>query len=264
MKAEAPDEKALRSACQNALVIGVVVLSNLENERRQRAVLAITEAWEAWHSEQSHRLRSVEESMAWIQEQQAGAFVAVCIGTFKPLFDLDALRQVGLRVDFPASLEKALMQDQPRAFEDDEIVACMGRLALHLVMVRLRRNMYLLRGWPLMASSMIPSRLAETPLISLAALKADWENFQQLSKSPVASAKKLCSRSFFHLVCNQQLIGMFEQSGWIVTTKIEDTLKERSKRVLQTQLNEDGSRASPRNETCGRIASCEWQTLTIS
>lgn len=72
---ETPEEKAMRSACQNNLALAAVVLNTPSSCAALRAMLEVVEPFETWHNDQNSRLRSVEESLNWTSEQTSGAAI---------------------------------------------------------------------------------------------------------------------------------------------------------------------------------------------
>eukprot|EP00969_Alexandrium_andersonii_P050574 2222379-Alexandrium_andersonii.AAC.1 len=68
-------EKALRSACQNALVISTIMLQEEFHLLLTRVVVCCSEPVDAWHSQQNKELRSAEGSLRWLTGQLDGGLM---------------------------------------------------------------------------------------------------------------------------------------------------------------------------------------------
>lgn len=79
---ETEDEAALRKACANQLVIGLMDLLNEDTKRKDCVVCFASQPWDAWFGDSNKRLRNVSEGLAWSQEQLRGAFLGACTTTF--------------------------------------------------------------------------------------------------------------------------------------------------------------------------------------
>lgn len=67
-----PEEAVLRSACQHALVVAVLQLSNEDNRTRSRIIQLVCRPWARWHSTQNSELRDVASSGPWLARQIEG------------------------------------------------------------------------------------------------------------------------------------------------------------------------------------------------
>ena len=54
------EDRSLKSACQNGMVLSVVLLSDEVNYRLVRSILAVSSVVKSWHAEQVAELRSCE------------------------------------------------------------------------------------------------------------------------------------------------------------------------------------------------------------
>lgn len=204
--------------------------------------------WGEWHSEQNRRLRSVGESVAWVQEQIGGGVDHACCSTVDCLQGSDSLRWVGLRCDFPASATAELSQDHGGPVEDDEIASSLGSLALHLVFMRLKRNMNMLTGWPSRSTAMLPGQPQGCGQLDPALLKTDYDTFVSMKTLRQAKANKLCERSKLHLLPVQRVVMAFEQSGWELDEAVTQCILSRSRRLLGAQIVEDGFKRQSRKQ----------------
>lgn len=81
-----------------------------------------------------------------------------------------------------------------------------------------------------------------------ALLKTDYDTFVSMKKLRQATAKKLCERSIFHLLPVQQVVMAFEQSGWELDEAVTQLILSRSRRLLGTQIVEDGFKRQSRKQ----------------
>lgn len=73
-------EKVLRAACQNTLVMAVLILGDAMNRFRVRAMVALTKPFLRHFEQQSHELRSAVVAMEWQGRQVQGEVFCVISG----------------------------------------------------------------------------------------------------------------------------------------------------------------------------------------
>ncbi len=186
-------ERALRSSCQNALVIATLMLEEPWNHILLKIICSAAEPAHEWFKDQSHRLRDTDSSRKWLVEQLDGGFSKHVGSILGRMTRLEALSTVGLTV---AGLDTCSNDD---VLVEDEIADVFGEVAATLAGCRVTRCLWLLRGWPVrMAGLMGPPRLQE---ITLDAFRDDLLSFRALEVKRAdadVSLNRFYKRSVFH------------------------------------------------------------------
>lgn len=196
-KREGPEATALRAACQDALVCAVMMLQDPMSQRLQRIIFTSCGPWEAWHAHQNATLRSAEESRKWMFQQVVeGKYLQVCQQTLAMLSDAVRMQFCGVVVGKPA--ESDLHPLHPFVAEQDDLCEVMGDMVLNLISSRLRRSMWMLRGWPNNTIRFLgDERLSRAGVCQL---KTDYECFEKLSNEHYPQAQKILKRSCFNTI----------------------------------------------------------------
>lgn len=146
LRRDTPDEKMLRSACANALVVSVVMLGDPDNQARQRIITATCHELDMWHMAQNRLLRTTVVSGDWLQNQMAGEYIDVLKRTVEAFREPAKHAQVGLMTTQRDILEAGLGPSHASVARDNELVSTWGALVLELIGARLRRNVEWLGG----------------------------------------------------------------------------------------------------------------------
>jgi hypothetical protein len=147
MKELGPENLRLRLACANMLVTSCMVHWNPDNQARARIMEQLLAPLESWQSDANTRLRCVNESIPWLQEQVTSEALRVCQQTCSCLCSRQTLRHVGLTSGVSSGPWPTELADL-RVARDEELSGAMGRLALALCFNFLSRELWRLRGWP--------------------------------------------------------------------------------------------------------------------
>jgi hypothetical protein len=145
-KRDTPEEKQLRKASANQMVVGLMDMMAPDACVRDKLVVIATEVWlKDWLGPSSARLRGVTESLPWIREQLDGAYLKTCLRTFRCLssepklhfceFVLPTVDQMG-----------NLISEEVEDIEDlhaQKLAHC----TLGVNYCRLKRAMWMLNGW---------------------------------------------------------------------------------------------------------------------
>lgn len=83
--------KRLRSSAKNTLHCSLLVLSDPDNQRRLRIIMALCAPTRLWHGSQSCTLRSPAAARQWYAEQAAGECLKHIVDTLALLSDPSAL-----------------------------------------------------------------------------------------------------------------------------------------------------------------------------
>ena len=82
--------------------------------------------------------------------------------------------------------------------------------------------------------------LQEVQPETIAALRADYDNFQEFTSLPSRQHTHLAKRSCFNTVPVQQLVQIMEASQWQQTQRVQEWADTVHAAVLTTQVIEDG------------------------
>lgn len=139
------DEKALRSCCQNSLVIAISMLGERTNNLLVRSILAVSAPVEAWHQVQNSTLRSAGESVPWMVGQLKGGFDGHIVKILQVLTTPSLLEFCRLSLRPPAGRNVA---DENLILVENDFAENLGACALSLASNRLQRHIWFWRGWP--------------------------------------------------------------------------------------------------------------------
>lgn len=203
-------DRALRSQCQNSLVMAVILRGDSMNNWLCRIVVTIAEPVELWHGNQSKVLRDCNSSVKWLGEQHSGHFAAhVCqiakrLGESTHLefcrFDIPAL---GINMDF----------DEGTIALQDDLADTYGQMSIILIKHRwCKTGLWLLHQWPHEAASGLPFEGAATIQHSMGKfmkkLRGDYSIFTWLllCTNKTACINDLIARSVFKQQAVLQLV----------------------------------------------------------
>ena len=229
------DVKLLRSCCQNAVVICVMLLG-VPFYRRVMAVLThVPTPLDAWHGHANSACRDVSATSEWLLEQLAGGFMQHLFRIIATLSDPTVLKDCGFFL-----FEGAGPEDQDAyTMVDEELAGLMGCLVLQLLAARQRRVMYFLGGWPgKLFKVLLGPAMARATLAEFKRDHAVWKHLRSLSPLPAGLSLAL-DRSVFKLTAVKQLVAACEESGWEPSGDMEELLRERTQAIIGTQLVED-------------------------
>lgn len=130
-----------------------------------------------------------------------------------------------------------------RKAEDDALASKMLAHALHMAFFRHTRSLWLLRGWPSMSVLMLHED-ASVRASAVQQLRDDLGSFRQLQVEVDAGASPafLLARHIFHLKPVQQLVQALEAREWVLDSSILLWLSRFHRRLIGSQIAEDGLR----------------------
>lgn len=198
-------EKALRSACQNALVISCLILEDPTNMQLTKLIVFLSAPVDLWHKQQSRALRSTAGSETWMWQQSSGGFYSHVTGILAQLQDPDVLQRVGLCVPGTSEVDEAQVNSELW------LAHLFGAFAMRLASRRIIRCLWFLVGWPMRFVGLLgPEPLRRSTMLQF---KADLDAYKALSsiENPPASVRKYLKRSVFLEATVQQFqeVGRF-------------------------------------------------------
>lgn len=201
------EDKALRSVCQNAVAVSVVMLSDEHHRRTCVAISGLMKPLLTWHIEQIKVLRSSPGKEEYYTNVVVnGAFFDHINETIRQLTDTDFLNSAGLLSDFAAM---ASLSQEDVGLEDDMATTC-GEFAFVLVGARCKRALLLQGVWPQKMLGILgtPGQAAQV----IADFQRDLQVWRDFEQSPNKDSKLLLlqRRSCFQKTSVSQLIQAME------------------------------------------------------
>ena len=233
----ADEERALRSSCQNSMVLGAMFLSDPDNYRKLQCTSLVSAVWEEWFSVQSETLRTAEASKIWLLDQLTGGFMSVVSKSLAQLSSAAALRKAGFQ--YCRGLA-ALAADPVVLAHEDSFASFLVRHTLVLQALRLRRHAWMLLGPSARSVLCLQGHTARGAYMD--SLRRDWTIYQDCVANPDGHTglAELASRSPFALTTNVQIYKIFEEAAWSWTSSVESYISRMHCRIISTHLCEDG------------------------
>ena len=224
------DAKVLRSCCQNALVISLMVLS-VDANRRLIAVLVHTAyPVNKWMNHAIRQLKGVETTHEWIKEQFVVGFINHLNEIMQVLKDGKILMDCGFFQFKHSSVEDTtglLMMDE-------ELAALQGSMVVMLMAKRLTRTLYFFGSWPGKTFQFMIGDAAARAAIK--EFRNDFDTFnhlQAMDRKP-KGLQKILDRSVMNLVVNKQWAVALVESDWEPTPGIIHLAEERSRAAFSS------------------------------
>lgn len=132
---------------------------------------------------------------------------------------------------------------------DSELADVMGTLCISYLSARVTRSLSWLRGWPHRALRILEPDHRES---TVKALMQDYEHFlvaERFAEQGDEDATKLAHRSIFKLAPVRQLVLALRASDLKVSAPLLKFLDKKSRRIVASQLCEDGFNKSKNSAT---------------
>ena len=230
-------DRLLRNAAQNSVVITIMLLEETKNKRLVQMVTTLAKPIKLWHSTQNVELRDADRTRAWFQSQVQGGVVDHLVQIMNLLGSPVALSQAG----FPATLSGIDLEGE-LAFED-KMATLFGTIALELISCRSVRTLWLSAGWPagclgFCGTESLAKETAER-------LRLDPVAFDKLKGAAVkpATMQAKGKRCYFQLASVQQVLQGFGETGWTSAPfqEMKDIINKRHAGCLATQAVEEAN-----------------------
>ena len=228
------DGKALKSCCQNAVVVGLMLLDDPANRRLLSIMTLPCMPLDSLHSDQNKKCRSVDDNRSYAAEVVNGGLMKVCKEIIQVLGDPSAMDEC----DFIMGDNALGMLHAQEICAEDEWAAMLADICMQLVAHRIRRKMYCF-GWPHLAIG-LSNGDAIRGLKLLAKLKSDYNAWQWLKgKAGHPDVDALLRRSQFNNVAVQQLAQICIQEKWEFTRVLLQWILEHFAGCFGSQVVED-------------------------
>jgi hypothetical protein len=193
-------DKALRSACQNSLVISCMMLAEGFNYKLSVVITSCSAPVAAWHSFQNRQLRSTDGSRKWLVEELEGRYRHHVEDILATMCSPSLLQELDL------DIEDSSLISNDDLLEGQDVADILGGYSLALAARRWCRSLWFLRGWPCrMAGVMSDTGLKNEVLQDF---KADLAAYRAMEAMPHKSVaiKSLLRRTCFNDVSVKQFV----------------------------------------------------------
>ena len=231
------ESKALRSCCQNAAVVAVMILGDYSNRRLMACMVWSAESLDRFHGKQNAGCRSVQENMKHTLDMVQGGFTDSLVAVWKQLLNRDALLDTNL-LPRDGYCMKYTFDGDLVIQEEDEWAALFGSFCHSHVANRSIRELYRF-GYPHTFVLMVKG--AKLPLDYIKQLREDYGIFQALQAQPhkTSAEEQVLSRSQFQCTAVLQVVAALEEFRWVIDDEVNALLTERFSCFVGSQLSED-------------------------
>lgn len=249
MKDATAELKLLRAECQNAMVLAAMTFSNRSNRSLLRVISTVTKPCLDWHAEQSRELRSTQGTLSWCISQASGGFFPHLGKIAGSLSDVINLERIGIRSRYVSTRDSVFTSIEGEPYWEKELATRMADLVIALLAPRVKRFLWLIRGWPARACLMIKDHNEEgTIKKTLKDFLEDYDNYQYIKGLTTPGIAEKKKRSIFELMSVEHLVRCLAEERYEATQKFDDMLKLRFNRLMGTQVLEDGFNRQRRKE----------------
>ena len=202
---------ALRSCSQNCVVISVGLLSDSFNERLFNCIHQVTKHVLHWDVEQRKLCRDSDGCESFVADQASGAFVRHLLNIIGTTSDPSALQACRCR---PVLLGGSADDVAGEIIVEDDMADVLGQLASGMVRERLRRYLWLLRGYPWSVCRVLKDSSQFDTIIRQ--LKKDRDIFVKITGLAATGPvfKRLIRRHLFQKPSVQQLVDALQDPAY--------------------------------------------------
>ena len=229
------EDKTLRSCCENAAVISVLMLSDSQNHRVVSMIVSATMPISKWHTAQNRELRKADATVGWIQAQVKTDFMAHVLEMVQALCNPGCLEAACFLCDYQ-SLSGGPAEDH---ITEDDVADTFGSFNMELSFNRQKRCLFFW-GWPVYMNMVVGATLEFGNEVT-APFWADAQAWRALlaivGKTKVKQL--VCDRHFFNLKTNQQWIAALTEFNFQYTAEFGDHVSRRGSGIAASQLIED-------------------------
>jgi hypothetical protein len=202
------EDRSLREVCANGVAIRAVTLSNQTNHRIVKIIGQACGLVKHWDGKQRQLQRSTYGTRTFVKEQVGGGFMAHLSSLVQTLSCRLTLQKAG----FVSEKASAHALDQYEIASEDMFAEVHGNLVMTLTMMRLRRMLYLVSGWPF---SMVEILNGDDQYNARTALfKADRDHFDELQAADKDDALMVMDkRHVMRKVRNMQYSAALDEVG---------------------------------------------------
>ena len=162
----------------NQAHLAFLTFGNFEYKMFERSKIEVRDPYFRHHSHLNSKLRDVREVPSWEVDQILGGAWNPCYESLGILYSLDVLHHCGIFIGKADEFHAKLVLDHPFVRWQAELSEFIGKYAVRLYGLRLKRELPLLRGWPKLEVLCIKPELQ---FKCLDQFRADLEGFKMIS-----------------------------------------------------------------------------------
>ena len=223
------EDRAFRSAFDNAMVLRCAVYLDGDNKRLAEMVLSVVSPWKAWHGEMAKSLRSCEDARNWWMGQITGQFMGKLAATLAQMCSSLQLDKCGFVVR-PDQAKKTAAEE---VVVEDDLSDIFGQLSLNLWYHRMRRCLHIFAFPYRLLRCLGGADLATKTIQEFLHASNSWEAFEGLAEKSTIQ-KAVQKRSIFHKQSVKQLEVAVVRSDGVAGPALLEHLKHRASLLLGT------------------------------
>lgn len=242
------EDRTLKSACANAVSIGVMTQAVKEHKHILEIVFEFGSDGLQWYEHFNQFCRSVTNCKTWFEDQLKGSVINVVKKMIDRLASGASLKRCGFTID---NLGKIPPNDrEPVMLLEDELADIAGGFCFGLGTKMLCRHVEYLT-WPRKALEILVPELREQCLADAKAACLDFEWLQGLDKDTKTQA--IYDRHLFHMIPCRHAMASFKEFDFKYHDDQKKMLELRALVCNGTQLEEDkiGSAKALTRGQCG-------------
>lgn len=231
---DTPQEQALRKACANSMVVGLMDMMQPEG----KLIITVAGPWEQWFGRSNQRLRDTSQSTPWLQEQLSGTFAKTMVETFKCL--VEQPKPAFCEFALPPAESAQTMNPEEVTGREGELARTMAHLALGVNWHRIKRCTWMLLGAsPRSCLMLLQDDRAQQ---EIQRLRRDWSNYKHLQSvaTNTLGAEALLKWSPFNMWSVRQVVLVLEAHDFQLSGLVLQWLSTIHRRLLGSQVCEGG------------------------
>ena len=231
------DGKVLKSCCQNAVVVGMMMLDDVDNKRLLHAMTYPCLPLNDLHSLQNTECRSVDGNKAYCAKQVNGDFMKTMKDIMKTLTDAGVMAECGFSV--LGNDAKQRVEGAHAVHAEDEWAGLLADISLALVAARHRRKLWSF-GFPHVAVGMTNGDAIRGHQIMhrLRRMHGAWQ-WLKSKEGQHPMVDQLLRRSQFNNASVMQLVHVCEAEGWEFTPRLLSWVNTHVAGCFQSRVIED-------------------------
>ena len=236
------DDKALRNCCANATAVCVLAQDDAIHQRILKVVVAGGDPGEVYLTSVMKMMQNVYDTERLLISLVNGGYMQHCSEYVGNLTNRGILSKAGFHLPdatdgFGASL-KRIHNLELEIMIDDEISGIFGALSFGLLAAGLKRNYFLVRGWPFSMTGALQDDVAPK---HIARFNNDKRLFKRLlaMEGLKAEEKRILDRHPMNMRVNKRIDVALEETGGASTPDFRCMLSERARMLGSTYLIEE-------------------------
>ena len=239
------EDRAFRSAFENAIVLRCAVYLDPDNKRLAEMVASVTRIWMTWHGKMAKALRSCSDAEQWWLDQMTGGFMASVRETLQVVDSQVALVLAGFvvtRVGAKGALEQEVVIE-------DDMADVLGQLCVSLGYHRIRRCLHLFAYPYKFLLCLGGPKLARDVLADFRHEQRVWQAFEAIAPKS-DEQEKVARRSLWHKVSVKQLAAAVASCPDELSPAVLEHCKKRARLLLGTLPVEEVIGAQKNSKAC--------------